>query len=55
MLKFSSAVVLLVLLLAGVSYATEAGRAANATLGEAIINQAYIVSGEAPYDATARR
>lgn len=55
MFKFSAVAILLVLFLAGGTYATEAGRAANATLGEAIINQAYVVSGEAPYDATAQR
>ena len=55
MFKYSAAAVLLILVLAGGTYGAEAGRAANATLGQAILDQAYIVNGEVPNDTLAHR
>ncbi len=54
MFKISAAAVLLILAVVG-SYGTDAGRAANAALGQAILDQGYIANGQAPSDTLAHR
>lgn len=54
MLKFSMIAVFFVLVAVG-SYGTEAGRAANAALGQAVLDQGAIVTGTMPNDTVANR
>lgn len=54
MLKYSLVAAFFVLVAAG-SYGTEAGRAANAALGQAILDQGQIITGTTPNDTVANR